>query len=93
MDVMNGSLWHAVQHFEQLATLHGCFVFEVVMNSPVQELVISDLFTSIANQLVGGSLSIGERCLQAITEVELILLLHQSSSGSFVLIHHFLGGG
>jgi hypothetical protein len=25
--------------------------------------------------------------------VELILLLHQSSSGSFVLIHHFLGGG
>jgi hypothetical protein len=52
MDVMNGSLWHAIQYLKELTSFHDLFVFEVIMNGTIKVFIVRDLLSVFFYNLI-----------------------------------------
>lgn len=69
MNVMNSSLWHSIQYFEQIATLHHLLVLEEIMDGPVKLSVVGNLFSHYFEKTIGLSLCICKASLEPIAEM------------------------
>lgn len=69
------TLWHPVQRQEQLTFLHHIAVIKETVNGSVKLVIVGDLLPHRLEFDVGLSLLVGERGLQVVAEVELVLCL------------------
>ena len=79
MNVMNSSLWHRVEDFEQVTTLHHFFVLEEIMDGPVQLAVVGNFFSDNFESAISLSLGVGEGGLEPITEMLFGFCLNEGS--------------
>ena len=87
MNMMDCTLRHGIQHFEEFRLTHVIFVHEKVVDCVILRVIIRNLGPNLNKLLIGLPLGIRQSSLQVITKMHLIFFLLKFRSLLNVLFH------